>query len=128
MKTSNILIVLLLLISFQSIGQNSKEKKVLLFNKSQMSFKDNIFVSEKAVFRCIGKKKYINYDSVKKLLTNTEEMNAKIIKHKDYNTSKKPDFYYSKFYEIYILIKTDKKHGYLYPVERIWIVNSKIVD
>lgn len=127
MKAS-IFIFFISLISVQVIGQVSKEQKVILFNGSTMTFKKNIFTVEKTTFKYIGKKKKTSFDSIKKSVSNLETINNEIVKRKEYDKSKKPDFYYSNFYDLYFFVKTNKDSGDLYPIERVWIVDGKTIN
>ncbi|MGE8339935.1 MAG: hypothetical protein ACN6OI_02785 [Flavobacterium sp.] len=125
---ANVLIFLLSLITLQAAGQISKEKKVILFNSATMTLQKNIFTVEKTTFKYIGKKKKTSFDSIKKSLSNLETINNEIVKRKEYNKSKKPDFYYSDFYDLYFFVKTNKDSGDLYHVERVWIVDGKTIN
>lgn len=109
-------------------SQDKKEKKVLVFKPNDMSFNQNIFKINGVTFKCIETKKFIKFDSIKKFVSNLEEMNSEIIKNKHYNSKKNISFYYSTFYTIYIYVNKNNQSGFLYPVERIWIINGKIID
>lgn len=41
---------------------------------------------------------------------------------------KKPEFYYSEFFNISIYIRDKENFGQLYPVERVWLVEKLIKD
>ncbi|KAF2330915.1 hypothetical protein [Flavobacterium nitrogenifigens] len=127
MKTT-IFIFIISLISLPSIAQISKEKKVIFFNGSTMTLNNNIFTVDKAQFKCIGKNKKINFKSIKKSVSDLETINNEIIKRKDYDKTKRPDFYYSDFYDLYFFVKTDQYSGKLYHVERVWIVDGKTTN
>jgi len=126
MKISNLIISALLLISFHSFGQ--KEKKVLVFNETEINFKNNVFTIGKTTFKYTGNKKHTNLNSVKSSVSDLDKMNSEIKKNKDYDSRKKPDFYYSRYFDIYILIKKSNQEGYLYPVERVWLVSGKTTN
>ena len=109
-------------------GQVTREKKVILFNKKEMSFNNNIFNINGTTFKYFKEKKRIKFDTVQKFFSNLNEMNSYIEKSNIYDSKKNVSFYYSTFYDLYIFINENNKSGFLYPVERIWIVDGKIID
>ena len=113
---------------FYTYSQDKKEKKVIVFKQNEMSFNQNIFKINGITFKCIETKKFIKFDSIKRFVSDLEEMNSYILKSKTYNSKKKISFYYSTFYTIYIYVNKNNQSGFLYPVERIWIINGKIID
>ena len=38
------------------------------------------------------------------------------------------DFYYGQFYDIHIFVEDKPGAGFLYPVEKVWVVEDSIVN
>ncbi|WP_157956036.1 hypothetical protein [Flavobacterium kingsejongi] len=69
-------------------------------------------------------KKNQSYSNIKNDITTIENLNA-IVKAKLKNRLKKdPDFYYADFFDLWIYKEEDPGIGFLYPVEKTWIVED----
>ncbi|MFW0737873.1 hypothetical protein [Flavobacterium sp. T12S277] len=128
MKLYKIFILFILFNSFSFFGQIKKEKKILLFVKQEMSFDQNVFIIDGVTFKYHENKKYVKFNTIKNFVSNLNDMNSYILKSKAYDSRKNVSFYYSMFYDIYVYKEHKKNSGYLYPVERIWVVKGKIID
>lgn len=128
MKLYKIFILFIFFNSFSFFGQIKKEKKILFFNKEEMSFVKNVFIIDGVTFKYLENKKYVKFSTIKKFVSSLKDMNLHIRKSTIYDSKKDVSFYYSTFYNIYVYKEDKENSGYLYPVERIWVVRGKIVD
>ncbi|OYQ46134.1 hypothetical protein CHU92_01595 [Flavobacterium cyanobacteriorum] len=109
--------------------QSQKEMIVLVFDETKMKFEDNIFIINGQKFKFFSKKKSeVNYSDIKYKVSTFNEMNLKVRRNKNYTKDKKEEFYYKDLFDIYIYIKKNNMSGVLYPVEKIWVVEGKIID
>lgn len=121
------LIFLILLVSLNSYSQE-KEKIIFLFENGRdtviNSQSDNIYMIEgKHTFKFINSKHEkveVNFNSVKEHLVTYKEFLKK-------NKSKKYPELFSN-YVFYILIKEKNSSACLIQVEKVWLVEDKIVD
>ena len=112
MKLKHITLILLFLNTFHILSQDKKEKKVILFNKQEMTFKQNIFYINGITFKYHKEKKYVKYDSIKNFISNLKVMNSDIKKSDIYDSKNNPSFYYSTFYDIYIYVIKKKQNWF----------------
>lgn len=127
------IIIVAFLSFFKLFSQQNKEKVVIIFdNKNpKTEFRKNYFYIENQYFKYISekrKKEYIRYADIKNDICTVADLNNRI-KHKlEHNLKKNIEFYYSEFYNIYVYVEEKSGIGYLYPVERIWMVEDSIKD
>lgn len=122
------IIYILLLISVTTFSQE-KEKIIFLFEEGKDTLinkkSEEIYKLAKlhsfTFDKTKHKKEKVNYDSIKPKIFATYDKFININKHKQY-----PD-YFSK-YSFYILIREENNTGCLVEVEKIWLVEDKIVD
>ncbi|WAC03808.1 hypothetical protein N7U66_10535 [Lacinutrix neustonica] len=117
-----------LLISLNMFSQE-KEKIVFLFNKAS----DTLIVKHDSEIYSIDKKHTFKFDGKKNEKIETKYDLIKSKKFESFsefirlNTGKKyPDYF--NIYSFYIFIKDKNDIGCLIEVEKIWLVEDKIVD
>ncbi|MBF0694654.1 MAG: hypothetical protein IR153_06315 [Flavobacterium sp.] len=111
--------------------QEKKERKVLIFNNttSDVSFKNGCFVFGNQIFKYYStkkKKRYVEYEEIKNDVTTIKEMNLEINPDKNVANERKPEFYYDELFDIYVFVRDRSQSGYLYPVQRVWVVDKPI--
>lgn len=114
-----------------NVLQTKKQKAILIYNESTMNFVNNSFIIDGQTFKYSHKKgsrTHVKYKDIKNNISSINVMNGNIKKSKSYRNKKDPSFYYSNFYDIYIYKSENKTMGYAYPVEKVWTIESKIVD
>lgn len=112
-------------------SQINKEKVVIVFDNSKNKVLNNIFTIENQTFRynkSKNKKIKVKYSSISKDVCTIADLNTKIIKKTNQPLKKNAEFYYSEFYNINIYVQSKEGFGYLYPVERVWLVEGSIKD
>ena len=124
------LLLLLFSLAWQVNGQSQKEIVVVVFDKANMNFEGDRFVIDGQIFRCVSTKKkcQVNYRDIKDNISTIDDMNLTVRRSTNYNKNKREEFYYETFFDIYIYVAESNTSGLLYPVERIWTVEGKMID
>ncbi|MDQ7959247.1 MULTISPECIES: hypothetical protein [Flavobacterium] len=124
------LIILFVIVFTESFSQINKEKVVIIFDSSKDGFKDGIFAidNQTFVYNKKKKKKEEKFELIKDDVCTIEDLNSMVAKKTKTKREKKPEFYYSEFFDISIYIRDKENFGQLYPVERVWLVEKLIKD
>ncbi|OAD42118.1 hypothetical protein [Polaribacter atrinae] len=121
-------IIFIFLLSTYSLFAQKKEKIIFIYdiNKDTIVFnkKKKIYkIGNNQTYQFIEKKHKqteANYSSIKKYVITIDDFVKK-------NKTKKFPEYYNE-YSFYIFIKNNYKYGCLIEVEKIWLVEDKIID
>lgn len=122
------LIYIYILISVNLFSQK-KEKIIFLFNES----KDNMFIKNSSEIYVIDKKHTFEYNNEKneKIEVKYNSIKSNILtsysEFIELNKRNKYPEYFDK-YQIYIFIKEKYGKGCLIEVEKVWLVEGKIID
>jgi|SRR5690554_6145061 len=121
----NIFFLLLFIFSVSSFSQHKKDIVFIFDEKNKYSHieRDNVYVLNDLAFRFDRekhKKRKIEYDSIKEKIISTKKFKERA------KNKKIPEFY--GHYNFYLFFKENTKYGWLLEVEKIWLVEDKIVD
>lgn len=114
----------------ESFSQIQKERVVIIFDALDDRFKDNIFTIDNQDFKFDSKSKkvYSKLTSVNRDICTINDLNIIVANILKSNKKNKSEFYYRDLFDINIFVLSKENYGILYPVEKVWLVETSIKD